>query len=54
MEWGTKNAIETCGFVPDIIYDAGAVGKEPMIRVLGKKPADVVQKIRTLVDSSLP
>jgi hydroxymethylpyrimidine kinase/phosphomethylpyrimidine kinase len=53
MEWGTKYAIETCGFVPDIIYDNGAVGKEPMIRILGRKPKDVVQKIKTLVDASI-
>jgi hydroxymethylpyrimidine/phosphomethylpyrimidine kinase len=31
--------------VPDFIYDEGHVGKEPMIRVLGKDPNEVVQKI---------
>jgi len=52
MEWGTKQAITTCGFVPDLIYDTGAVGKEPMIRIVGKNPCEVVQKIRKLVDIS--
>ena len=36
MEWGTKHAITTAGYVPDIISDTGAVGKEPMIRILEK------------------
>jgi len=31
--------------VPDFIYDEGDVGKEPMIRVLGKNPQEVVNKI---------
>jgi hydroxymethylpyrimidine/phosphomethylpyrimidine kinase len=31
--------------VPDFIYDEGAVGKEPMIRVFGKNPQEVVNKI---------
>jgi hydroxymethylpyrimidine kinase/phosphomethylpyrimidine kinase len=53
MEWGTKQAITACGFVPDLIYDTGSVGKEPMIRILGKNPHDVVQKIRKLLNSSI-
>jgi predicted fused transcriptional regulator/phosphomethylpyrimidine kinase len=35
--------------VPDIIIDKGSHGKEPMIRILGKTPQQVVEKIRTLV-----
>jgi predicted fused transcriptional regulator/phosphomethylpyrimidine kinase len=35
--------------VPDFIYDEGDVGKEPMIRVLGRTPRDVVAKILKLV-----
>jgi predicted fused transcriptional regulator/phosphomethylpyrimidine kinase len=31
--------------VPDFIYDEGDVGKEPMIRVLGRDPIEVVQKV---------
>ncbi len=54
MEWGTKHAITTVGFVPDIIFDAGGVGKEPMIRVLGKNPHDVHTKIKKIVDASSP
>ncbi len=54
MEWGTRHAITTCGYVPDIIYDTGSVGKEPMIRILGKNPEDVLKKIKTLVHVSNP
>lgn len=51
MEWGTKHAITILGRVPDIIYDTGSVGKEPMIRVLGKDPEDVLLKIQKLVSA---
>ena len=44
MEWGTNEAIESYGSVPDCIYDKGAIGKEPMIRVVGKSPKEVVEK----------
>jgi hypothetical protein len=37
--------------VPDFIYDEGDVGKEPMIRVLGRNPQEVVQKILKAVGS---
>jgi hydroxymethylpyrimidine/phosphomethylpyrimidine kinase len=30
---------------PDLIYDEGDVGKEPMIRVLGRNPMEVVDKV---------
>jgi hydroxymethylpyrimidine/phosphomethylpyrimidine kinase len=53
MEWGTKHAIATLGRVPDMIYDTGDVGKEPMIRILGKNPEDVLFKIQNLVSTSL-
>jgi len=37
--------------VPDFIYDEGDVGKEPMIRVLGRNPMEVITKILKAVDS---
>ncbi|MDI6708198.1 MAG: bifunctional hydroxymethylpyrimidine kinase/phosphomethylpyrimidine kinase [Candidatus Thermoplasmatota archaeon] len=48
MEWGTSSAIKKAGFVPDIIYDKGALGKEAMIRILGKSPKDVTLKLLKL------
>lgn len=35
MSWGTEKAIRDAGFVPDVIWDSGGPGKEPMIRLLG-------------------
>lgn len=49
MEWGTRQAITDSGFVPDIIYDKGAQGKEPMIRLLGGNPADILSKLKKIV-----
>lgn len=45
MEWGTASAIKNAGKVPDVIFDRGGVGKEPMIRVLGRDPFDVLEKV---------
>lgn len=53
MEWGTRQAIKDLGFVPDIIYDLGGVGKEPMIRILGKSPKDVLLKTQKLLKSDI-
>lgn len=41
MEWGVAEAVKKEGRVPDIIYDTGAVGKEAMIRLLGKDAKEV-------------
>ncbi len=49
MEWGTSKAIKKSGRVPDIIFDEGGIGKEPMIRVLGRDPSEVMAKLRVLV-----
>lgn len=50
MEWGTTQVIQKLGSMPDIIYDTGGKGKEPMIRILGKNPKDVVNKARILFE----
>jgi hydroxymethylpyrimidine kinase/phosphomethylpyrimidine kinase len=49
MEWGTRYVISKKGFIPDIIYDEGGVGKEPMIRIIGRTPSDIVRKTRLIV-----
>lgn len=43
MDWGTCDAIERYGSVPDIVYDKGGPGKEPMIRILGKDAEEVAE-----------
>jgi predicted fused transcriptional regulator/phosphomethylpyrimidine kinase len=31
--------------VADVVYDLGERGKEPMLRVLGRNPGEVVDKV---------
>jgi hydroxymethylpyrimidine kinase / phosphomethylpyrimidine kinase / thiamine-phosphate diphosphorylase len=50
LEWGVGAVLEKMRRIPDFIYDQGDMGKEPMIRVLGKNPMEVVQKILKAVD----
>jgi hydroxymethylpyrimidine/phosphomethylpyrimidine kinase len=45
LEWGVGDVLRKMKRVFDFIYDEGDVGKEPMIRALGKNPMEVVQKI---------
>ena len=45
LKWGIESIVKEEGLVPDIIFDKGDLGKEPMIRVIGKDPMDVVYKI---------
>jgi hydroxymethylpyrimidine/phosphomethylpyrimidine kinase len=49
MDWGTTQAVRAAGRVPDVICDSGSVGKEGMIRVLGRSPKDVLRKVRRIV-----
>jgi len=44
LAWGVEEAIKAVGRVPDVVYDLGEVGKEPMIRVLGNSAINVVEK----------
>ncbi len=41
MGWGVAEAIKNAGCIPDVIYDKGDVGKEAMIRLLGKDAVGV-------------
>ncbi len=45
LKWAVDDVVKRLGKVPDLIYDLGEVGKEPMIRVLGKSAMDAVRKI---------
>jgi hydroxymethylpyrimidine/phosphomethylpyrimidine kinase len=45
MEWGVNEAIKWAGGrVPDVIFDAGSIGKEAMIRLLGKDALEVAAR----------
>jgi hydroxymethylpyrimidine/phosphomethylpyrimidine kinase len=43
MDWGVASCCKED--VPDMIIDRGAVGKEPMIRILGPDPSSVANTI---------
>jgi hydroxymethylpyrimidine/phosphomethylpyrimidine kinase len=42
---GVEEVLRKCKTMPDVIFDRGGMGKEPMIRVLGQDPEKVVDKI---------
>ncbi|MDN7023524.1 phosphomethylpyrimidine kinase [Methanoculleus sp. FWC-SCC1] len=46
MDWGVASCCRDG--MPDVIYDRGAVGKEPMIRILGEDPGIVAHNILKL------
>jgi len=50
MDWGVSSVIERLGYVPDMIYDLGDVGKEPMIRILGENAVDVATVVVEIAD----
>jgi hydroxymethylpyrimidine/phosphomethylpyrimidine kinase len=47
MDWGVREAGKE--FSPDVIYDFGAVGKEPMIRIFGSTAVEVAGKVKRIV-----
>ncbi len=48
LKWGTDSVLSKRNSIPDIIFDRGDLGKEPMIRVLGKNPAEIVDKVLSI------
>jgi hydroxymethylpyrimidine/phosphomethylpyrimidine kinase len=49
LEWGTSRAFEKQGRC-EAIYDLGEVGKEPVIRLLGKDPFQVVDRALAILE----
>ncbi|TAL18845.1 bifunctional hydroxymethylpyrimidine kinase/phosphomethylpyrimidine kinase [bacterium] len=48
LEWGTSWVLETKGFAPDVIYDEGDRGKEPMIRIFGTDAIEVAKRVNAV------
>jgi hydroxymethylpyrimidine/phosphomethylpyrimidine kinase len=48
LEWGIESVLQKSSSIPDVIYDTGDMGKEPMIRILGKTAEEVVNKVLCL------
>ena len=51
MQWLIEKSIKEIGRIPDIIWDKGAMGKEPMIRLFGKNAEDIVNKLQKITNS---
>lgn len=43
IDWGTSEAIKKYGGVPEVIYDKGGMGKEPMVRLLGTGASELAK-----------
>ncbi|NOR77191.1 MAG: bifunctional hydroxymethylpyrimidine kinase/phosphomethylpyrimidine kinase [Methanophagales archaeon] len=47
MDWGVREA--SVVFSPDVVYDLGAVGKEPMVRIFGNTAVEVASKVKRIM-----
>ncbi|MFX1394493.1 MAG: thiamine-phosphate synthase family protein [Promethearchaeota archaeon] len=50
MQWLIKESFNEKGKIPDIIWDKGAIGKEPMIRLFAKNSNDMITKLSKILD----
>lgn len=48
LAWGVQDVMEELGGVPDAIFDRGALGKVPLIRLFGATPSSIVDLIAKL------
>ena len=58
MDWGVREAVKKTTeekggdmFFPDVIYDLGAVGKEPMIRIFCNTAVEVARKVKKIMET---
>ena len=45
LNWGIERLLNKRKIIPDVIYDQGDRGKEPMVRIIGKNPLEVADKV---------
>jgi len=50
MQWLIKESMARIGKIPDIIWDKGAIGKEPIIRLFGKNSKDMIEKLKKIIE----
>jgi len=50
MQWLIRKSFENFKKIPDIIWDKGAIGKEPMMRVFAKTSENVVKKLKEIME----
>jgi hydroxymethylpyrimidine/phosphomethylpyrimidine kinase len=49
MDWGVREASRAS--VPEVIFDLGAVGKEPMVRIFGGTAVEVAEKVTRILEA---
>ncbi len=49
IPWGVSKAINRTKSPPDIIFNKGSLGKEPMILIFGKNPVEVLGKVMKII-----
>jgi len=50
MDWVVQEAYKKLNMIPDVIYDTGEKGKEPMIRLFAKNADDLIKKLRLFIN----
>jgi len=51
MEWGARQAFAQCDGTPAAVIDRGAVGKEPMVKLLAPTASVLADRVATLQDA---
>ncbi len=49
MRWLIEESINEMGEIPDLIWDKGVIGKEPMIRLFSNTSKDMIQKLIKII-----
>ena len=49
LDWGVAFCCEKIDGVPDLIYDTGCAGKDPLIRLMGENPTRVLASINRIL-----
>lgn len=49
MQWLIEKTIEDINYIPDIIWDKGEIGKEPIIRLFATDSKDMINKLRKII-----
>lgn len=48
MQWLIKDCVKSTGQIPDIIWDRGGIGKEPIIRVFARDDREMIDKLKRI------
>ena len=49
MQWLIKDIYTKFGKIPDIIWDKGSIGKEPIIRLFGRNSREIIKKLEKII-----